>query len=288
MYSITFETKCYENDWEYLLKTKYMDKMIQNCNIEFAFKQIIINNVKDKNKVKFYAQKKMDEGIINAYYFVDDYIDEALNFFNITKESFGIGYYYSSAELVGLYLSKHTFHLHFSSDAFMPQNLNSTWILEASNLLEGHPEYVVANPTWYFQFDNARLEAQEKCVGNFYVGKGFSDQCYLVRTEDFKKNIYSYHHPDSARYPAYGGELFEKRVDAFMRTKGLLRLTSTKESYIHYNFPKTKVKKFITFLLIKINLYYPIAINHYTGSIVRRLARKYIKPVVQKMQHRLG
>jgi hypothetical protein len=56
-YEITFETKCYENDWEYVLRTNYLNRMIDNCNFNFDFKQVIINNTKRRDRVEYYAQK---------------------------------------------------------------------------------------------------------------------------------------------------------------------------------------------------------------------------------------
>ncbi|WP_010262395.1 hypothetical protein [Treponema primitia] len=258
-YPITFETKCYEKDWEYLLKTNYLNNMINNCNYNFKFKQLIINNVDNPEKVKIFAQKKIDKGIIDAYYFVDDYIDEALKCFDIKKESFGTGYYYSSAELVGIYLSKTKYHLHFSSDAFMnKKNKNSRWIHDACEILNSESKYFVANPMWDYSYNTICMNFDDKRPENFFVGYGFSDQCYLIRTDDFKKDIYNYSHPASKRYPKYGGELFEKRVDSYMQTKGLLRLIARHESYIHRNFSKSKYLKLIILILIRCDLYFPI------------------------------
>jgi hypothetical protein len=65
------------------------------------------------------------------------------------------------------------------------------------------------------------------------VGFGFSDQCFLVRTADFRAPIYNELNDLSARYPGYGGELFEKRVDAWMRNHGFLRATFKHGTYLH-------------------------------------------------------
>jgi len=256
-YEITFETKCYENDWEYLLKTNYLDNQILNCNIDFTFKQLIINNVHNKNMVRIWAQKKKDKGIIDDYYFVDDYIDKALHFFDLQKNSFGDGYYYSSSELVGLYLSKTKYHLHFSSDSFLQSRLkiNENWICDAYDIMEKNKDYIVANPTWNMDFLGAKAEAFDR-INDFFISYGFSDQCYLVKTKIFRDKIYNFTHHESERYPIYGGELFEKRVDSFMRTNNLYRLTSSKQNYIHFNFPRYDgLKKKLLVCLIKINIY---------------------------------
>lgn len=254
-FEITFETKCYENDWEYLLKTNYLDLMIERCNVKFKFRQLVINNVNDLNKVKRYAQIKVNQGVIDAFYVVDDYINDALKYFDTDRESFGKGFNYSSSELVGLYLSKTKYHLHFSSDAFLPKLSKNDWISEACQIMDLESKYVVANPCWDYRFVDAISQSVYSNAGNFIVGYGFSDQCYLVRTADFRAQIYNFKHPDSERYPKYGGELFEKRVDSFMRTNHLLRLTHTKESYVHRNFPKSLILKKIFIVLIHMNLY---------------------------------
>jgi hypothetical protein len=253
--SITFETKCYENDWKFVLKTNYLDKMIKNCNIDFSFRQLIINNIINRASISKYAQQKVNKNIIDAYYFAADYIDDALKFFNIKKDSFGKGYYYSTAELVGLYLSKTKYHLHFASDSFLPNKHNSRWLIDAYDILEKRADILVANPSWNYQFNRAKDESFDK-ADHFYIGCGFSDQCYLVRTEDFKKDIYNYSHPDSNRYPSYGGELFEKRINSFMHQKKMFRLTSSNTTYIHNNFPHHLIKKYALFILIKLNLYF--------------------------------
>ena len=132
MDTITFETKCYENDWEFLLQTPYLDQMIQRCNTVFQHKQLIINNVNDLPLVCKFADKKIRKGVIDAYYVAENYAQEALDFFQIDKNSFGKGYYYSIAELVGIYLSKTTYHLHFSSDARMEKAPSTDWIFQTN------------------------------------------------------------------------------------------------------------------------------------------------------------
>jgi hypothetical protein len=74
---------------------------------------------------------------------------------------------------------------------------------------------------------------------------------YLVKTADFKAPIYNETHPESERYPEYGGELFEKRVDSWMRRHDYQRLTFKHGSYIHKNFPKNRLKRKMRLLLDK-------------------------------------
>lgn len=148
---VTFETKVWQNDWEYILKGKYLDEVIKQCNYQFEKRVLIINNVDNRIEVEKYAAKKINEGIIDSYYFTEDYANEVLDFFNIKKESFNGGYYYSIAELVGVYLCKTKYLFHFSSDSFL-NNMKDQWIDEAINIFINRDDVIVANPVWNNSF----------------------------------------------------------------------------------------------------------------------------------------
>lgn len=234
--TVTFETKCYENDWEYTLIGDRLKNNILHCKFPFQSRKVFINNVKDPEKVMDYAQKKVVEGIIDEYVLVSDYADEALKFFNIDKESFKGGYVYSISEIVSLYLCKTDYLLHFSSDSRIWKK-DGKWVEEAIKLMEDDSSIIVANPCWNGRIWEAMMES-EKRRGTWFIGKGFSDQCYLVPMRVFKNQIYNEKNPASERYPKYGGELFEKRIDSYMRNHNLSRATSIKAWYRHKNFPR--------------------------------------------------
>lgn len=245
-YEVTFETKCYEKDWEILLKTDRLEKMINNCNYEFKEKVLYINNVQDIKKVCSYADKMVDRGILTSYVAVEEYADKVLNFFEINKEDFRGGYYYSIQELTGIYLCKTKYLLHFSGDAFIKKPFH--WIDDAIERMSTSCKIKTANPVWNNKYDEARNESIDEDE-EFYIGYGFSDQSYLIKAEDFKKPVYNEKNIESERYPGYGGELFEKRVDAWMRNNDFLRLTCKNGSYIHKNYPKNKFLRKIYLLL---------------------------------------
>jgi hypothetical protein len=110
--------------------------------------------------------------------------------------------------------------------------------------LERNGDYKVANPVWNRRYDEARRESSFE-VDSFYVSYGFSDQCFLVRTGDFRAPIYNESNIASERYPEYGGETFEKRVDSWMRNHGYLRLTFKWGSYVHEDFSKNSLLRAI-------------------------------------------
>lgn len=230
---VTFETKCYEKDWKILLKTDRLEKMIDYNQYQFKEKILYINNVDNISEVSRYADKLVARGVLSSYIVVEDYSKEVLNFFEINKDSFKGGYYYSISELVSIYLCNTEYLLHFSSDSILDRPFN--WIDLSISKFQDDVHIKVANPVW----NGNLLEANQESIyedENFFIGYGFSDQCYLIRTKDFKNKIYNEKNPISERYPVYGGELFEKRVDAWMRNNLFKRITFKHGNYIHQNF----------------------------------------------------
>lgn len=237
---LTFETKTWEKDWRFILQGNYLQTIIERCQTTFADRMLMINNVEDITAVKKAADKLVAKGVLNRYIYVADYADEVLAFFGIRKEDFKGGYYYSIAELTSLYLCETEFLLHFSGDALMRRS-SKNWVDAGMEILRTNPKVLLVNALGNNDLVGARKEATYEEAG-FLFGKGCSDQNYLVHVPTFKHIDFCTQHPDSdARYPSYGGELFEKRVDAYMQNNGLVRATSTQESYIHGNHPEQDV-----------------------------------------------
>lgn len=246
--TITFETKIWENDWEIMLKTHRIKQMIDRCHHPFEEKILYINNVNDLDLVKRAADRLVCQNIISKYIVVSEYVTEALEFFSLDKEKLGKGYYYSIAELVSIYLTKTKYLLHFSGDSIVAPLTRRSWLTDGINTLELNHQIKVFNLIWNKKYKEAKRESQYEDQINFY-GNGFSDQMYLIRAADFKDHIYEYYHPDAEIYPAYGGELFEKRIYSWLRHHNYLRATYKHGNYLHQNFTDTPWKRKISILL---------------------------------------
>jgi hypothetical protein len=242
MPSVTFFTSCWERDWDILLKTGFLENKITRNDYAFTKKVLMVNNVNDRDEIKEYAERAKARGIITDYFFVEDYIDEALQFFELSKEALGKAYYYSNHELASVYLCQTDYLLFYTGDTYLEKT--TPWVEPALAQMETNGDYKVANPVWNGQYEEAKRESSSE-IPYFYVGYGFSDQCFLVRTKDFRAPIYNETNAASDRYPLYGGETFEKRVDSWMRNHNYLRLTFKTGSYVHEDFPKNKLIKAI-------------------------------------------
>ena len=67
MGTITFETKVYENDWEYLLKGNRLKKMVEVCRHRFDQTILYVNNVEHPGIVAQYAEKLVLSGVISSF-----------------------------------------------------------------------------------------------------------------------------------------------------------------------------------------------------------------------------
>jgi hypothetical protein len=232
--TVTLETKCWEHDWKRILDDERLRLLVERNAYPFSEKILMINNVKNYSVVSKHAERAIQQGWLSKYIIVEEHAAEALDFFSISRKSLGIGYRYSIAELVSIFLCQTDFLLHFAGDCIPATT--SDWVSRAVQLMSQDTRIKLCT------LHPGKDPGGEKHglvdeTDDFYISRGFSDQCYLVRTEEFRQRIYNESHPASARYPRYGGELFEKRVDSWLRNNGHLAATYKHAYYIHKNWP---------------------------------------------------
>lgn len=237
---LTIETKCWSGDWRWVLNAHRFEVLRDRCEGVDAVWTVWINNGPGVMQMTTAADRLFQLGLIDTWGVVSDFARITLDQLNISIASFSGGYYYSIAELVGICQCSTKFLLHFSGDS-MPlcSEAESRWLTTLIKGLDDHPSWSVANLTWDNKFDEARRDSsviQEPWA----IGYGFSDQMYLLRAAEFKLPIYDEVNVAGSRYPSYGGNLFEKRVDAYMRNHGRQRATLLTGAYRHKNYPKSK------------------------------------------------
>lgn len=230
--TVTFETKVWEGDYRVVLTEDRLASAIGHNCFEFATRVVYVNNVDSMRAVRLRARSLVSAGVVDDVVFVEDYAESALDHFGLTADDLGRGYVYSISELVSLYLAATDYVLHFAGDTVLSQTYD--WLPGALDLLARRQDVAVVNASWAPDLAAAEAESVER-DGDFLLGYGFSDQMYLVRTSEFSRRIYGESHPASDRYPDYGGELFEKRVDSWMRNHRRLRATWTGGHYAHEN-----------------------------------------------------
>ncbi|MBS1722988.1 MAG: hypothetical protein JSS66_08560 [Armatimonadetes bacterium] len=228
--TVTFETKCWEGDWRRILSPGHLDELIGRFDRKFDEKRLIVNNVDDRREVDLAARPLLRRGIVDGIVYVEDEIERALSRFGLDTESFGEGYWYSTAEIVGIATCGTGHLVHVAGDVAMAQVAD--WVTQGVRCLESDRSVKAVNPVWNGQVREALLEEQSR-NGAYSIGQGFTDQCYLISVEAWADIDLKLDHPQSGRYPAYGGRLFERRVDSWLRTNGFLRATDLRVAYIH-------------------------------------------------------
>lgn len=243
--TVGFETKVWEEDWRLLLTGGRLERMIDLCDFPFADRAVIINNVANSGAVCHAADALVARGVLTRWVAVADQAEAALSYMRLSATDLAQGYVYSIAELVGLFTACTDYLVHFSGDSILQSAVD--WITPSIRALRADPAFAVANPIWGpsafggpIGFTDASSEAIAE-TPDFFIGYGFSDQCYLVDVERFRGDIYRQEHYAGDRYPSYGGPLFEKRVDAWMRTTGRLRLTCKRAAYLHQNIRENRL-----------------------------------------------
>jgi len=225
---ITFETGCYEKDYRYVLTDYNIGNMTEGWHYAFDRIIVLINNVKNIDDAKKRADKLKT---IDDYFVVADYEDKALAYFGLTKDDFKDGWNYSATPLVGLYLCETRWLFHCTEDVF-PLMDDSVWIQTAMRIIDETDKIFVANPIWDWKHSEAKKETVQE-TKDWYIGTGFSDQCYLIKSENKDRIDLTTKHYTGLKYPKYAGESFEKKMNAYMRNNGLYRITYKNGAYHH-------------------------------------------------------
>jgi hypothetical protein len=240
--SVTFATAVWENDWkELLLNNEFLPiKKIANHDWNFQERILIINNVKNYPEVIEHAQKWVDKKVLTNFYIAKDFEKEVFTFFNLKRQDFKTDgkktddwvYYNGLAPLSAIFHTKTDYLLYMTGDAWLEKK--TPWIEKSIRFMQKYPQFKVANPTWNDNYPEAKKESYRTKKDFFLHKSGFSDQCFLVKTEDFKKPIYGEIREDSHHYP--NGDVFEKRVFSFMKNRSWERITFRHGSYQHKSF----------------------------------------------------
>ena len=219
--TVTLETKCWEHDWRHILEGEWLRLLAERNAYPFSEKILMINNVRNYSVVSKHAERAIQQGWITKYVIVEEHAAEALDFFSISRESLGDRLSLFHCRTGGHFPVplRFPFALRRRLHAGRRQRLG---VPLGASLMSQDPRIKICNLHPGEDHGGEKHGLVDE-TDDFYIGCGFSDQCYLVRTEDFRQRIYNESHPASARYPRYGGELFEKRIDSWLRNHGHLR-----------------------------------------------------------------
>jgi hypothetical protein len=225
---------CYETTVRTVLESEFLLGIFASNCFEFATRTVAINNVDDRSSAAAAAERLVASGTIDRYFFVADHADAALAAVGLSTQALGRIAHYSNWAFVGMHLAREPYLLHWDPEVTLLEPHD--WISPSLAAFEREPLALCANPLWNphrHSMETIRREALCE-TPDFFVGYGFSDQVYLIRTAEMQRSVYDYSHPESLRYPlAHIAPIFEQRVDSYMRRNHRLRLTYRHAGYNH-------------------------------------------------------
>ncbi len=214
-----------------ILSDDWIASIARNCGCEFKECVACINNIPEElfDECDDLIVKRLRDGSLRRTLSIA-HADIYVNKLNLKVGDFPNIPYQSLADLVAI-SDCETDHIVFFSGDSVPWG-KSNWVNEGIKLLEENPGFMIVNPTWNGFYDHSHNESFSECE-DYYLGRGFSDQCYLARTADLKADIYHEKNPmaDLAFFGPHGNT-FEKRVNAYMRNHGKVRVTLKSAAYI--------------------------------------------------------
>jgi len=220
---------CFERTYRGVLDGELLRDVAAESHFPFANRTVLINNVDDRSDAQARADAAVARGALDRSVFVADELEGALEQTGLGREDLGRVAHYSDAPLVAVTMPGAPWLVYWDADVHLREPAD--WITPAIELMERDPRVLVANPNWV----DATLdrEAVEQ-AGDFTLGQGFSDQLFLARRSELASPIYGQRCLALYRYPlSHVADVFEARVDAYMRHADRLRATYRPVTYVH-------------------------------------------------------
>lgn len=219
----------FERNYRSVLSAGFFRQVEDENRFAFSRRIALINNVSDIADACARADALVAAGEVDAYHLVSERLPEALRITGLGAGELGRLIHYSDCSLVAATLEGAPWLLYWDPDVHLEEPVD--WITPSIARMEADPRLMVANPLW----EDPTLETTTmERDGDFAIGQGFSDQVYLVRREELAAPIYQERCIARYRYPVSAvSDVFEARVDAWMRHHGRLRLTYVPARYRH-------------------------------------------------------
>lgn len=228
---VSLFVNCFERDYRQVLAPGFM--RAKASQFEFPFHRVVVtlNNILDPEDARARARSAVQTGEIDEFVEVAKLLPKALEVSGLRESDLGLIRHYMDFALVAVTHALPDYLLYCCAEVDLVTPFD--WISDAVGKLESDRRLLVANPSWASDPAGAERESHWR-DGDHWVGPGFSDQCFLADSTRLAAPIYNYKHEAGSRYPMSDiGDIFEKRVDAYMRHNGLLRISDSRVFYTH-------------------------------------------------------
>jgi hypothetical protein len=228
---VSLFVNCFERDYRQVLASGFMRAKAGQFQYPFRRVVVTLNNILDPVAARALAQEAVARGEIDEFVEVASMLPKALELCGLKYSDLGVVRHYMDFALVAVTHAVPDYLLYCCAEVDLVAPFD--WVSDAVEKLEADPTFLVANPSWASDPSGAQRESCRK-DGCHWVGSGFSDQCFLADSKRLATPIYGFKHEAGARYPMSElGDIFEKRVDAYMRNHGLFRISDARVFYSH-------------------------------------------------------
>lgn len=222
---------CWEGSYRDLLVPGVLGEQFAMHRYPFARRVLTINNIDDRQAVLSLADAAVGRGECDEYILVAEALPIALERCGLRLDDISPVLHFVDFHLVTVATTRADFVLHNAGDVQLTRPFD--WVSDAVARIEKDERFLIANPGYASHPGLVAKEALD-FDAPYWVGFGFSDQCFLGATRRLAAPIYSEWNFMSNRYPmTHIGRIFEARVDAYMRNHRLLRLTDSRIDYVH-------------------------------------------------------
>jgi hypothetical protein len=232
--AVDFAVNCYERTYRHVLEPGVFQTLLADHARAFARRTAIINNVEDRSDAERRARRLVESGELDAWFFVEDHIEGALQRTGLTATEIARAPYFTDWGLVLVTIPGPDWVVHCDAEVRLREPHD--WVTPSIELMCRDGRVMAANPRWYtpsLRYDPLSRSTFEH-VGEFALGPGFSDQLFLCRRSELAAPIYRQRCLSIRRYPmAHVCRPFEARIDAWMRHHGRLRATYRDAVYVH-------------------------------------------------------
>ena len=222
---------CFERDYRQVLGVGFMKAKASQFRFSFESVVVTLNNIEEKACAVALAKQAVERGEINEYIVVEDALPKALEICGLNLKDLGLVRHYVDFALVAVTCAAPAYLLYCCAEVDLVTPFD--WVTDAVAKMESDPRILVANPSWASDPEGAQRESLRR-DGHYWLGQGFSDQCFLADAGRLAAPIYRHKHATGGRYPmSEVGDTFEKRVDAYMRHNKLSRISDSRAFYNH-------------------------------------------------------
>lgn len=228
---VSLFVNCFERDYRQVLAPGFMRAKASQFRFPFNRVVVTLNNIFDPEDARARARRVQQIGEIHEFVEVAKILPKALELSGLRASDLGLVRHYIDFALVAVTHALPDYLLYCCAEVDLVNPFD--WVSDAVRKLDGDQSLLVANPSWASDPFGAERESLRR-DGDHWIGSGFSDQCFLADSRRLAAPIYNYKHETGGRYPMSDiGDIFEKRLDAYMRHHGLMRISDARVFYAH-------------------------------------------------------